>query len=123
MTSHVYNIKINSLCRAGSDIDNDEGVGISVADDLEQSRQNRYHTSVQSLYVMRSLQPGSTPRTRNRITNKTRLKIYVGNIEVDPFSFDEDEEKNRLAQRVAGVDQDDANVSTPLANRSCTQLA
>ncbi|PBK67202.1 hypothetical protein ARMSODRAFT_1020694 [Armillaria solidipes] len=58
---------------------------------------------------MRSLQPGSTPRTRNRITNKTRLKIYVGNIEVDPFSFDEDEEKNRLAQRVAGVDQDDAN--------------
>ncbi|KAK0244592.1 polycomb enhancer protein [Armillaria nabsnona] len=66
---------------------------------------------------MRSLQPGSIPRTRNRITNKTRLKIYVGNIEVDPFSFDEDEEKNRLAQRVAGVDQDDANVSTPLANR------
>ncbi|KAK0460039.1 enhancer of polycomb-like-domain-containing protein [Desarmillaria tabescens] len=58
---------------------------------------------------MRSLQPGSTPRTRNRITNKTRLKIYIGNIEVDPFSFDEDEEKNRLAQRVAGVDQDDAN--------------
>ncbi|KAG7444124.1 uncharacterized protein BT62DRAFT_971418 [Guyanagaster necrorhizus] len=58
---------------------------------------------------MRSLQPASTPRTRNRITNKTRLKIYVGNIEVDPFSFDEDEEKNRLVQRVAGVDQDDAN--------------
>ncbi|KAK0201481.1 enhancer of polycomb-like-domain-containing protein [Desarmillaria ectypa] len=58
---------------------------------------------------MRSLQPGSTPRTRNRITNKTRLKIYIGNIEVDPFSFDEDEEKHRLAQRVAGVDQDDAN--------------
>lgn len=54
--------------------------------------------------------PASTLRNRNRITNKTRLKIIHGNIDEDPIIPDEDEEKNRLLQSVAGVDQEDANV-------------
>ncbi|KAJ3747552.1 enhancer of polycomb-like-domain-containing protein [Lentinula detonsa] len=53
--------------------------------------------------------PPSTLRNRNRITNKTRLKIVHGNIDVDQIIPDEDEEKNRLLQSVAGVDQEDAN--------------
>lgn len=54
--------------------------------------------------------PPSTLRNRNRITNKTRLKIIHGDIDVDQIIPDEDEEKNRLLQSVAGVDQEDANV-------------
>ncbi len=53
----------------------------------------------------------SSLRNRNRITNKSRLKIHYGNVDVDPIIPDEDDEKTRLAQRVLGVDQDDANVS------------
>ncbi|KAJ3812653.1 enhancer of polycomb-like-domain-containing protein [Lentinula aff. lateritia] len=53
--------------------------------------------------------PPSTLRNRNRITNKTRLKIIHGDIDVDQIIPDEDEEKNRLLQSVAGVDQEDAN--------------
>ncbi|KAJ3827745.1 enhancer of polycomb-like-domain-containing protein [Lentinula raphanica] len=53
--------------------------------------------------------PPSTLRNRNRITNKTRLKIVHGNIDVDQIIPDEDEEKNRLILSVAGVDQEDAN--------------
>ncbi|KAJ4482392.1 enhancer of polycomb-like-domain-containing protein [Lentinula aciculospora] len=53
--------------------------------------------------------PPSTLRNRNRITNKTRLKVVHGNIDVDQIIPDEDEEKNRLLQSVAGVDQEDAN--------------
>ncbi|KAK2462409.1 hypothetical protein APHAL10511_005715 [Amanita phalloides] len=55
--------------------------------------------------------PGaSTLRNRNRITNKTRLKIHHGNLEVDALLIpDEDEEKNRLTNLVAGVDAEDAN--------------
>ncbi|KIK61927.1 hypothetical protein GYMLUDRAFT_559643 [Collybiopsis luxurians FD-317 M1] len=52
--------------------------------------------------------PPSTLRNRNRITNKSRLKVIHGNIEFDQIIPDEDEEKNRLLQIVAGVDQDDA---------------
>ena len=57
--------------------------------------------------------PGaSTLRNRNRITNKTRLKIHHGNLDVDALLIpDEDEEKNRLTNLVAGVDAEDANVS------------
>ncbi|THV08426.1 hypothetical protein K435DRAFT_824921 [Dendrothele bispora CBS 962.96] len=51
----------------------------------------------------------STLRNRNRINNKSRLKIVKGNIDTDPIIPDEDEEKNRLLQSVAGVDQEDAN--------------
>ncbi|KAJ8074928.1 Enhancer of polycomb-like protein 1 [Marasmius tenuissimus] len=53
--------------------------------------------------------PASTLRNRNRINNKSRLKIIHGNIDTDPIIPDEDEEKNRLLQSVAGVDQEDAN--------------
>ena len=57
--------------------------------------------------------PGaSTLRNRNRITNKSRLKILFGNIEGDALLIpDEDEEKHRLTNLVAGVDAEDANVS------------
>lgn len=57
----------------------------------------------------------STLRNRNRITNKTRLKIHHGNIDADPIIPDEDEEKNRFMQSVAGVDLEDANVSLVLS--------
>ncbi|KAL0575466.1 Enhancer of polycomb-like protein 1 [Marasmius crinis-equi] len=53
--------------------------------------------------------PASTLRNRNRINNKSRLKIVHGNIDADPIIPDEDDEKNRLLQSVAGVDQEDAN--------------
>ncbi len=57
--------------------------------------------------------PGaSTLRNRNRVTNKTRLKIHHGNFEAEAiFIPDEDEEKHRLTNLVAGVDAEDANVS------------
>ncbi|KAF5320088.1 hypothetical protein D9611_010314 [Ephemerocybe angulata] len=52
----------------------------------------------------------STLRNRNRITNKTRLKIIRGNVEGDDLLIpDEDEEKHRLTNLVAGVDAEDAN--------------
>ncbi|KAJ2913088.1 hypothetical protein MD484_g7323, partial [Candolleomyces efflorescens] len=55
--------------------------------------------------------PGaSTLRNRNRITNKTRLKIVRGNVEGEDLLIpDEDEEKHRLTNLVAGVDAEDAN--------------
>ncbi len=53
----------------------------------------------------------STLRNRNRITNKSRLRVHVGNVEADPIIPDEDDEKTRMLQSVAGVDQEDANVS------------
>ena len=54
----------------------------------------------------------STLRNRNRVTNKTRLRIIQGNIDADPLAFDEDEEKARVVS-TAGVDAEDANVSIP----------
>ncbi|TFK31904.1 enhancer of polycomb-like-domain-containing protein [Crucibulum laeve] len=59
----------------------------------------------------RNPHPGaSTLRNRNRITNKTRLKIHHGNIDADALLIpDEDEEKNRIANLAAGVDAEDAN--------------
>ena len=54
----------------------------------------------------------STLRNRNRITNKTRLKIHQGSLDADAILIpDEDEEKHRLTNLVAGVDAEDANVS------------
>ncbi|KAF9445195.1 hypothetical protein P691DRAFT_676156 [Macrolepiota fuliginosa MF-IS2] len=55
--------------------------------------------------------PGaSTLRNRNRVTNKTRLKIYHGNLDAEALLIpDEDEEKHRLTNLVAGVDAEDAN--------------
>lgn len=55
----------------------------------------------------RNHNPG-TLRNRNRITNKTRLKIIHGNVEADPFGLEEDEEKARVIS-TAGVDAEDAN--------------
>ena len=57
----------------------------------------------------------STLRNRNRITNKTRLKIHQGSLDDAVLIPDEDEEKHRLTNLVAGVDAEDANVSaTPI---------
>ncbi len=59
----------------------------------------------------RAHNPGpSTLRNRNRVTNKTRLRIVHGNLDADPLAFDEDEEKARIVS-TAGVDAEDANVS------------
>lgn len=54
--------------------------------------------------------PASTLRNRNRITNKTRLRVFRGNVDADPIIPDEDEEKNRLHAASHGVDLEDANV-------------
>ncbi|TFK47739.1 hypothetical protein OE88DRAFT_737780 [Heliocybe sulcata] len=50
----------------------------------------------------------STLRNRNRVTNKTRLKVVRGNIDADPLVLDEEEEKARVVS-TAGVDAEDAN--------------
>ena len=69
----------------------------------------------------RNHDPGpSTLRNRNRVTNKTRLRIIKENIDADPLAFDEDEEKARVVS-TAGVDAEDANVS--LVFRPSTPLA
>ena len=52
----------------------------------------------------------STLRNRNRVTNKTRLKVIKEAIDADPIVLDEDEEKARVVS-TAGVDAEDANVS------------
>lgn len=60
--------------------------------------------------MVRTLPPvPSTLRNRNRINNKSRLKIVHGNFDADSIIPDEDEERHRLQQSVLGVDQDDAN--------------
>ncbi|OJT01716.1 Enhancer of polycomb-like protein 1 [Trametes pubescens] len=50
----------------------------------------------------------SALRNRNRVTNKTRLKVIKDSIEADPIVLDEDEEKARVVS-TAGVDAEDAN--------------
>ncbi|EKM52072.1 uncharacterized protein PHACADRAFT_212666 [Phanerochaete carnosa HHB-10118-sp] len=50
----------------------------------------------------------STLRNRNRVTNKTRLKIIKESIDADSIVLDEDEEKARVVS-TAGVDAEDAN--------------
>ena len=61
----------------------------------------------------------STLRNRNRVTNKTRLKVIQGSIDADPLIVDEDEEKARIIS-TAGVDAEDANVSRFSSHR-CLQ--
>ncbi|RDB21980.1 Enhancer of polycomb-like protein 1 [Hypsizygus marmoreus] len=52
----------------------------------------------------------STLRNRIRVNNKTRLKVVEGNLDFDTLVIpDEDEEKHRLTNLVAGVDAEDAN--------------
>lgn len=65
-------------------------------------------------------------RNRNRVTNKTRLKVIKGNIDADPIVLDEDEERARVVS-TAGVDAEDANVCAEFsfffARRWATKLA
>lgn len=62
-------------------------------------------------------QPTANPslRNRNRVTNKTRLKVIKENIDADPIVLDEDEERARVVS-TAGVDAEDANVSIGFFN-------
>ena len=48
----------------------------------------------------------TTLRSRNRVTNKTRLKIHIGDIDFDP-----DDTPISISNDTAGVDAEDANVS------------
>lgn len=69
----------------------------------------------------RATHPGqSALRNRNRVTNKTRLKVIKDSIDADPIVLDEDEEKARVVS-TAGVDAEDANVSvdSPLLLAVC----
>ncbi|PIL36867.1 hypothetical protein GSI_00557 [Ganoderma sinense ZZ0214-1] len=57
----------------------------------------------------RATHPGPAAlRNRNRVTNKTRLKVIRDTIEADSIVLDEDEEKARVVS-TAGVDAEDAN--------------
>ncbi|KAI0659248.1 enhancer of polycomb-like-domain-containing protein [Cubamyces menziesii] len=57
----------------------------------------------------RATHPGPAAlRNRNRVTNKTRLKVIKDSIEADSLILDEDEEKARVVS-TAGVDAEDAN--------------
>ncbi|KAH9927133.1 enhancer of polycomb-like-domain-containing protein [Epithele typhae] len=57
----------------------------------------------------RATHPGPAAlRNRNRVTNKTRLKVIKDTIEADSIVLDEDEEKARVVS-TAGVDAEDAN--------------
>ncbi|KIM44097.1 hypothetical protein M413DRAFT_68403 [Hebeloma cylindrosporum] len=52
----------------------------------------------------------STLRNRNRITNKTRLKIHQGPLDADNFHIaDEDEERHQITTLAAGVDAEESN--------------
>ncbi|CDO73364.1 hypothetical protein BN946_scf185008.g127 [Trametes cinnabarina] len=57
----------------------------------------------------RATHPGPAAlRNRNRVTNKTRLKVIKDSLELDSIVLDEDEEKARVVS-TAGVDAEDAN--------------
>jgi hypothetical protein len=51
----------------------------------------------------------STLRNRQRITNKTRLKVIHGPIDADPVIIGEDDDRG-INKSTAGVDADDAAV-------------
>lgn len=64
----------------------------------------------------RNQNPGNVAlRNRNRVTNKTRLKVIKGNVDADPVVLDEDEERARVIS-TAGVDAEDANVSSTFSS-------
>ena len=72
----------------------------------------------------RATHPGPAAlRNRNRVTNKTRLKVIRDTIEADSIVLDEDEEKARVVS-TAGVDAEDANVRLfiPLCSLSAAML-
>ncbi|KAL4262295.1 Enhancer of polycomb-like protein [Pleurotus pulmonarius] len=56
----------------------------------------------------RNLVPANSTRNRNRIGNKTRLKIYRGLIDADPLLLDEDNFGSNSIQ-TAGVDAEETN--------------
>lgn len=64
----------------------------------------------------------ATPRNRNKITHKTRLRIVHGDVEADRV-FGEDEHDGKAL--ATGVDAEDANVSQllllPLSTTSATR--
>jgi enhancer of polycomb-like protein len=57
----------------------------------------------------------TTLRSRNRVTNKTRLKIKHGDIDFDP-----DDTPIPISNDTAGVDAEDANVSRSFLYLSAT---
>ena len=61
---------------------------------------------------MPALKNSTGLRNRYRVTNKTRLKVIKGDIDAESVLVDEDEERARVVS-TAGVDAEDANVSTP----------
>ncbi len=72
----------------------------------------------------RATHPGPAAlRNRNRVTNKTRLKVIRDTIEADSIVLDEDDEKARVVS-TAGVDAEDANVRlfTPLCSLLASML-
>ena len=72
----------------------------------------------------RATHPGPAAlRNRNRVTNKTRLKVIRDTIEADSIVLDEDEEKARVVS-TAGVDAEDANVRPvfPLLLAACVDV-
>ena len=56
----------------------------------------------------------TTLRSRNRVTNKTRLRIHRGDIDFDP-----DDTPIPISNDTAGVDAEDANVSNPFLCLFC----
>jgi hypothetical protein len=62
-------------------------------------------------YMPRANVNASTLRNRNRVTNKTRLKVYRGSIDADPLLLEEEDVANVLKLNTQGVDAEDANVS------------
>jgi len=60
------------------------------------------------LHDMPRIHNPTTLRSRNRVTNKTRLKIHHGDID-----FDLEDSPIPISNDTAGVDAEDANVSFP----------
>ena len=57
-------------------------------------------------------------RNRYRVTNKSRLRIIKENLDAENVVVDEDEERTKVVS-TAGVDAEDANVSTLPLCRFC----
>ena len=67
---------------------------------------------------MPALKNSTGLRNRYRVTNKTRLKVIKGDIDAESVLVDEDEERARVVS-TAGVDAEDANVSSSLCADCC----
>lgn len=53
---------------------------------------------------------GATGLRKNRVTQKTRLRIVRGQLDADALVLDDEEERNKVLAS-QGVDAEDANVS------------